>query len=561
MIDIKDISGNIRFSTPINQGSKRRHTLMKEDYVSLRFSVENPIYFKLGDYIDNEIGLFELVDLQKPTYNETNGGYDYELRLDAYYWKWKNKKFFYSPEVGGSEAGWNLTATLDIHLNVFLRNLSQLRYTYKGVGFSYSIDSTVEKSPKMIIYENMNLIDALTKMAEAWGCEWWIIGSVIYFGRCEHGETVDFDSTTNVLSMSRSDSKTNYATRVYAFGGTKNIPLSYRKPLVFDATVDGLFVHDEKRKLEGAYFPASSKITPTATTVDQTQVYSVSNGKLALKNSAPADLPAGSYAIDFTELSIKMASRYRPGNDYIPVNVNIDVVIEVTYKGSTIVGARRTIVKSLKNVNIVAAGNDWTYLDTRETFDITTNDISGGTTLCLDIYNLDGTPYMNRVDVSCEGKSSIWVERIRYNTSIEILSGLSKGNEYQCLYYPEVSGRKNVIKLPEGSSVSTGDTYTIENIIRSKVPASHFSKPNTEQTVEGVVTTRLMLPEGISYVDAYENMSQEERVEEIVTFDDVFPHRVGIMAGVHADKRLPEGSKDEADKYDVYLFNDSDKSF
>ena len=30
MIDIKDISGNIRFSTPINQGSKRKFLLMKE---------------------------------------------------------------------------------------------------------------------------------------------------------------------------------------------------------------------------------------------------------------------------------------------------------------------------------------------------------------------------------------------------------------------------------------------------------------------------------------------------------------------------------------------------
>ena len=88
-VDIKDISGNIRFSTPINEGSKRHFLLMQEDYITLLFSLFNPVYFKLGDYVDNELGIFELVDLYKPTYNTTTGAYDYELRLDAYYWKWK----------------------------------------------------------------------------------------------------------------------------------------------------------------------------------------------------------------------------------------------------------------------------------------------------------------------------------------------------------------------------------------------------------------------------------------------------------------------------------------
>lgn len=54
------------------------------------------------------------------------------------------------------------------------------------------------------------------------------------------------------------------------------------------------------------------------------------------------------------------------------------------------------------------------------------------------------------------------------------------------LYYPEVSGRKNVIKLPEGSSVSTGDSYTIGNILKSKVPTDYFSEPNADQTVESI---------------------------------------------------------------------------
>ena len=165
-VDIKDATGNIRFSTPINKGSKRKFTLMQEDYITLKFSLEHPVYFNLGDGIDNELGIFELIDLYKPVYNTTTGGYDYELRLDAYYWKWKNKKFFYTPENAGREAGWNLTATLETHLKVFIDNLNVLGYKFRNQEFIFKIDDTVGQSSKLVSYNNTNLIDALTQMAE-----------------------------------------------------------------------------------------------------------------------------------------------------------------------------------------------------------------------------------------------------------------------------------------------------------------------------------------------------------------------------------------------------------
>lgn len=239
MIDIKDISGNIRFSTPINKGSKRKFLLMKEDYITLKFSLDKPIYFHLGDGIDNELGIFELVDLYKPNYNAETSGYEYELRLDAYYWKWKNKKFFYTPETGSREAGWSLTATLETHMRVFLKNLNLLGYKYREQNFSFIADNTVDKSAKLITYDNVNLIDALTQMAEAWQCEWWITDSVIHFGRCEYANEVDFEINKNVSEMTRSDSQSTYATRIYAFGSTKNIPSDYR-PVDEDMVVNGI---------------------------------------------------------------------------------------------------------------------------------------------------------------------------------------------------------------------------------------------------------------------------------------------------------------------------------
>ena len=252
MVDIKDISGKTRFSTPINAGAKGRFTLMKEDYIILPFSVPDPVYFKLGDYVDlsgvldESLGgllskVYEIVDLQKPAFNASTGGYDYELRMDAYYWKWKNKIFKYTPEHAGYEASWSLTAPLDVQLGVFLRNLKALGYTYKGKEFEFSIDSTVENKAVAMRYDNMNLLDALFSMAdkEKWDCDCWITDNIIHFGRNEYGDSVRIELGVEASAMTRSDSKGTYATRIYAFGSTRNIPADYR-PVDEQTVVNGV---------------------------------------------------------------------------------------------------------------------------------------------------------------------------------------------------------------------------------------------------------------------------------------------------------------------------------
>lgn len=240
MISIKDITGKIRFSTEINTGSVYRKTLMKEDYILLYFNVDKPVLFEKGDYCETEFGRFEIVDLVFPKYNTSTGGYDYELRLDAEYYKWKNKILFYDRQGGNREASWNLTRTPDAHLSIVVSNLKSLGYTYNsGVEYTFSIDSTVEKSAKLIQYDNTNIIDALTKIAETWDAEWWIVDHVIHLGRCEYNTAVDFELNGLVSEMSRSESNDNYATRVYAFGSTRNLPTNYR-PDITGVVVDGV---------------------------------------------------------------------------------------------------------------------------------------------------------------------------------------------------------------------------------------------------------------------------------------------------------------------------------
>ena len=567
MIDIKDISGNKRFSTSINEGSKRRFQLMKEDFITLKFSVAEPVYFKMGDFVECDFGLFELVDLQKPTFNTSTGAYDYELRLDAYYWKWKNKIFKFTPEVGGKEASWNLTASLAEHLEVFLRNLKALGYKYHGVDFEFEpfIDKTVSDTSKFISYDKANLINALHQMAEAWECEWWIVKNEIHFGRCEHGDPVNFELGKNVSTMGRSDSQSTYATRIFAFGSTRNIPLAYRKKLIFNATnVTGRYISDSNRKLSTDYFPTdavqkyeyaakrnlSYTFNSSSTTFNKTDDYKI------------ADNPGnGTYRISGKGAEFNLSTALSPSNLYLTEGNYIfksslvyelnGVEKEISIGGSTVIVSkdqRKTIVEALKIPEKIELEKNTSNLRIRTYFSIPGFNVPLLMTQVSFAYDLKLKNAASSADAV-----------------VTFTSGINAGKTFQSKYNPDLISGDNTILLPEGVTASIGDKYTIDNIVKSKVPANYFTDDRDSQTVEGIVTKHLMMPESVPFIDAYPDMTEEEAVEQVIVFDDIYAKREGTVGGVFVHPYTdtidnPDGTKTEK-SWNAYRFKDADLSF
>lgn len=583
-VDIKDISGNIRFSTPIKEGSKRHFQLMQEDYITLKFSLANPVYFQLGDGVDNELGIFELVDLYKPAYNTTTGAYDYELRLDAYYWKWKNKKFFYTPETTGREAGWNLTATLDTHLNVFLDNLKALGYKFRKEEFTYEIDNTVSNTSKLVSYDNVNLIDALTQMAETWECEWWIENHKIRFGRCEYSSTVDFKAgdltdteNVNVNSMQRSDSQTTYATRVYAFGSTRNIPASYRKSLIFDVKkVNGRDIADTERELKSNFFSSSSHIGISTFNINvfkEGEMTGAQDGYKVMTDIFAPSMPASSYRISFHSMPIFLTTRFTSNIKNPKVKASLYYYVGDVEKVLDI--QEQSANDSFSSQSLIFDDIDFSLEEKAEncrlmfTFSFILN--NPGKT----VYYTIGREWDKEIKIECLVTSA--------NTSVTFLSGSNDGQTFEAVYNPDLltGDNSNVIRLPEGVIASIGDRYTINNIIKGKVPDNYFSKDDKELTLNGVVQKRLMLPEGIPYVDAYRysptgerisigderydnpdnvEMPVEEAIEEIVIFEDEYPKYIGSVSSIsHEEKEEidEETKKPTGNKYPIYTFKDN----
>lgn len=228
-------------------GSKLSYQLMDHHYVILKFTTATPIYFEIGDSVEiPDFGYFELTSSYFPKHNDSDG-YDYEMQMDAYYMSWKNKLCKYRPQHGVNETSFKLTTTVGVHMNVILGNLKALGLTYNGKEFSVDYTTYNNKAFDvqkrfLIEYGSISILDALNAICseDALNCEWWIDGSIIYLGYCEMEGQTTFEQDVNVLSMSYSESKSTYITRLYAFGSDRNIPKGYFTGADADVTTDGV---------------------------------------------------------------------------------------------------------------------------------------------------------------------------------------------------------------------------------------------------------------------------------------------------------------------------------
>ena len=252
MIEIKRLDGTtVHTIDDVPEGALVHRELMADHYVKLLFSLAEPIYLHLGDYIDlPNFGRFELTVPYAPKYNSETAGYDYTLQLDAYYIKWKNKKVRYMPTASASETSFNLTATIAVHLNVIVSGINAIgnrdtSFKFEGTtAFRYELKNfPADKvlTAKYKRYDNTDFISALNDLANIFEGEWWVEDNTIFFGKCKiEGEEIDFELDSNVEDMSGSASKNEYATRIIAFGAARNLPPDYRKDSSADVTVNGI---------------------------------------------------------------------------------------------------------------------------------------------------------------------------------------------------------------------------------------------------------------------------------------------------------------------------------
>ena len=541
MIEIKDNNEVLVLSTPIGVGSKRKFELMKDDYITLKFSLLNPISFKMGCYAECDFGRFEIIEDQKPSFNNSTGGYDYELKMEASYMKWKNKVFKYTPETGGNEAAWDLTAQLSYHLDIFLRNLKVWGFQYGGEDYEYEIDNDVNVDALVMHYSNTNLIDALTSLAEAANCEWWMEGKKICFGCCEKGEAVEISLGEEVETMSLSKSSGDYFTRIYAFGSTQNISSRYRKKLEFKVDkVSGNIIKDSIRRATPDMF--MDKLV----TYDEWDKKMSASGSMSMyggedntnhmkgevwTNPFEPEYKDVPYSIDMTGLSGTGGNISFDFSNYTGIQFNITLKF-VSGDVSDFVELYRS------ESQFISERNNSTYkAELEKSFrGSLQSSVPNGKiwlVLCLEAYKSPTSEQKFLIPYTVEGNIKGISEYGKVDTTLSVIEGEDHSVTINPQYYPYDNDKASDISI--SSPINIGEKFTLSGIVKLRVPLGYFDSDVDGLTVNGVVQRRLMLPEGTPYIDVYPDMSPDEVIEGIVTFDYIYPRKVLSISSVEEE--------------------------
>lgn len=224
-------NGDELIDAPVTSSAVRKRVLMGDNYVSLPFSHDTYIDFAPGSYIIYNGLKFEIIDVEKnrPTRNATTGGWDYTLQFDDQERHMTRAIVFWLSQKP-REAVFHDTTDLQSFGNLIVENMNA--FVPAKNWKMRDLSDELKEGTKLVSFNGDTCWNAVNTIAETFDVEWWTEQSEGYiylcFGKLEIGTEEDFvegDVITSIPSRRGDDS--NYGTRFYVFGSTRNLTEDY----------------------------------------------------------------------------------------------------------------------------------------------------------------------------------------------------------------------------------------------------------------------------------------------------------------------------------------------
>lgn len=598
--------GKLLYEMPnIFVGCKERKELMKEDYVELHFNLAEPVFFPIGSYCTWHDKVYQVTEIQSPTYDSNTGGYQYELKLEAYYFAWKNRMYKYKSEYNNTlEASFNLTANLREQVYILVRCLNDVEgMLYNGTDkYDFDVnkvDDDVLKKVKTQSYSSVNYIDALAQIAEAWDTEWWVIGNVIHFGKCQdaEGTNVDFILGKNVESMDGSKSETDYATRVYAFGSSNNLPANWDKGNV-ELTVTGLkgttdsWYFSSEYPFYSEYFDKVTEVKVEKPAVNDFGTISIDKKTFYYSDKYLVGAVSGAKT-EYISITAKNAVKLREGS-HEEQKSGIGLLLSWSTVGPIdsqwyISGRIYAIVRCVdsgKGSAVKIGGKEYERVLAYKEYSLNLNEYGSGSgqqynsyQFCIPSVKLTEETsvtieYLLVLELSArgvEGKLSISDETASlgfattkddsYTQAECKITFTETKKEAKAIWYnttqyiePTLDVHTSMFKIAKSAiTLKGGEKFTLDNLVVAKLP-THFFPANKQdaKSIKALADTRLTLPSP-GYIDTQE-AKDGEIVEKVLVFDDIYPRTKSEITEVRDKLQnvVDENKQPTGEKYTEY---------
>lgn len=577
--------GELRLELPATVGSERVMQLGGEDYAELKWSAAEPLTLRIGDHADlcdawGNVERLYVCAVPAGERNGDTGGWDYSIRLEPGWKLWGNRLCLLHPG-GSAEADFRMTAPLQRHLDDIIGPcLSHHGYLWhdmesgEDTAYSFRVDDTVTTESRLMNYSGIDLLAALDGLAGEFECEWWAEGREIIFGRNEQGSIVGVETGDNALSIKPSGRDGKGVTRLYAFGGSENVPPWYRRTLTFTATrAEGEKVWDDGHPLRVDMFRGDVRVAdPRAEVTLSGLAYgggksfsSMEEGEWneIMTASHTATLEGGTWRLGlsgwkpwatFSEtpragsrLKFRLTARWEDGRgshakefsdsyDHFPAADNHGYAYFGRFPDGTVSPSESSAVTFTLEVMLYSMGNGSLRGDARAG---SASRGPGGDAMELRTSKYASYDSAEGLTLTRAGGGSI--SGVKWNAGHAADSGSLP------------------FTLPERAVMNEGDTFMVSGLQRLNIPTSWF-RPDEGGVADAIGSNRLRLPGGTGYIDSGDVGSEAEAVEHYETFDEVYPRQRFTVGEVWRAERTADNGDGSVTR-NVYWLTDAPEGF
>lgn len=206
--------------------SQQSVSLMREDILSINFSVPIKVPFRIGDYC-HFVGILYQMNKLPPRTRDSANKISYALTMEAEYYDFGKVDFFFLDANNNfTEPVFPLRGTLQMFADLMLNNIKRVFPTA-----NWKLGNVEQTDFQTLEFSAQNCLQALQTICDAFKTEYLFEGKTLnlYQRVDSSGLVLKYGKNNPLLSLSESDQdSSNVITRLYAFGSTRNITSSYR---------------------------------------------------------------------------------------------------------------------------------------------------------------------------------------------------------------------------------------------------------------------------------------------------------------------------------------------
>ncbi|MBC9913191.1 hypothetical protein [Chitinophaga varians] len=207
-----------------DSGSNQQKTIMGDNMVTLQFSLNRAVAFKLGDFCSVYGENYFLNDV--PTEKKVSTyRYEYTLTMRSEYFDLSKVQFMDYDTAENVRSGvFSLMGNADTFMDLLIKNANR-------VGAGWTRGTVIGTSYQNMTFNSESCLTVLGRLAQQFGTEYSIEGKKISLDKrqVDTGVTLRQGKDKGLYDITRKNfSDSRVITRLYAFGASTNLPPDYR---------------------------------------------------------------------------------------------------------------------------------------------------------------------------------------------------------------------------------------------------------------------------------------------------------------------------------------------